>query len=362
MSRRLSDNVGNLKEDYSIVALKGVIGIGAMSQICEALNRSEDAKTFRAEASSLAQQWQRLTVKHNPDHITHNYEDDTSFTLAYDLYADILLGTKLINESVYNVQTTHCQEQLSAEMAQGNFFGIPLSSASGFNARSTWTMFTATTVTDNNTRNSLVQSVFARASFNQSEMAVRNFPVIYNVKTGQPQVGASPQQGSMFSFLALGASNNTSSSNTTASPNPQSSNKAPQLKLRAGSIAGIVLGSVGAVGLLSAVIIFTRKRKRTAATLEPFLGQIDDVQPRFLDLVSSRGAPQFFTQQVPSSAPHPKITSSTFATRVSPQTDQNPDLQFGREQLRDDVDMLRREIEEMRLQRGYVMAPPPEYV
>ena len=68
-----------------------------------------------------------------------------------------------------------------------------------------WMMFSAATVFDNSTRNSMVSQVHGYASSNQAQSA---FAVNYSPATGLPSATVaginSPAIGAMFSLLALG--------------------------------------------------------------------------------------------------------------------------------------------------------------
>ncbi|KAK7461370.1 hypothetical protein VKT23_008547 [Stygiomarasmius scandens] len=294
--------------------------------------------------------------------------------MAYDLYADLLLQTKLINESVYDTQTQFCQDQLSAEIQQGNVFGIPLSSASGSDARSTWTMFTAATLRDNNTMMNLIHSIFTKASVNQSDTDLHNFPVVYDVRTGRPFVGASPQQGSMFALLTLSTAGN--SSDLPPAPQPSSNLTPPKSKI--GLVVGAVLGSFVAVGITLAIIVFIWRRRRriqlASFVPDPFPGHQKIASAMTSQIVNKsisnfdKKVPKIITQISPISDYSSKLTGGPFitpsddvGTSAPSQSNMNPDIHLRAAQLRSDLNMLRRELEEIRAQRDYGTMPPPEY-
>ncbi|THU85437.1 hypothetical protein K435DRAFT_685590 [Dendrothele bispora CBS 962.96] len=176
------------KNDYTTVALKGIIGIRAMAQISAALGYSNDSETYLAShATSFIQDWQTKTVKSN--HITMEFEDDESSALLYDLYADSLLGTNLVDQTIYGIHEHFCQTVLSSN---DHPLGIPVSSYDP-GTKSMWSMFAAATFNNNETRDNLIRTMFTRATFNQSNE--RNFPLLYD--TGnfsvQSTVGATSQ-------------------------------------------------------------------------------------------------------------------------------------------------------------------------
>ncbi|KIK65893.1 hypothetical protein GYMLUDRAFT_158371, partial [Collybiopsis luxurians FD-317 M1] len=80
-------------------------------------------------------------------------------------------------------------------------FGLPFDSNQGSTAKSHWTLFTAGTVIEISTRDSLVSMVHAAAS-NLQNFAV--FPTMYNTSDGSVLGGsANPAQGAMYALLAL---------------------------------------------------------------------------------------------------------------------------------------------------------------
>ncbi|THU86971.1 hypothetical protein K435DRAFT_682611, partial [Dendrothele bispora CBS 962.96] len=206
------------------VALKGIIGIGAMAQISAALGYSNDSEMYLAsnkcngsrflalitdfcrsqsKATSFIhdQNWQTKTVK--SDHITIEFEDEESSALLYDLYAERLLGTNVVNQTVivmYTKPMNFCQTVL---FSNDHPLGIPISSYI-LETKSMWSMFAAATFNDNKTRDGLIKTIFTRATFNQS--LERNFPLIYVTHNFSVQSveGTNPQQGGMFALLALG--------------------------------------------------------------------------------------------------------------------------------------------------------------
>ncbi|KAK0466308.1 uncharacterized protein EV420DRAFT_1617584 [Desarmillaria tabescens] len=83
------------------LAIKGIIGIKAMSEISQALGRSQDAETYSSKAQSYVEQWQISAG--STGHLLSTYgptADSTSWSLVYNLFADKLLGTSLVDSSV----------------------------------------------------------------------------------------------------------------------------------------------------------------------------------------------------------------------------------------------------------------------
>ncbi|KIK63022.1 hypothetical protein GYMLUDRAFT_163868 [Collybiopsis luxurians FD-317 M1] len=110
-------------------------------------------------------------------HLTSTYGASSSWSLMYNLYPDKLLGFNLVNETIYNNQTSWYSNVTSSAQA----FGLPFDSNEATTAKSHWTLFSAGTVTNPKTRDSLVSMIHA-AALNQNSFVV--FPTTYNTSNG----------------------------------------------------------------------------------------------------------------------------------------------------------------------------------
>ena len=123
-----TDDFAGSHDNQTDLALKGIIGIGAMAQIANLTGNADDATNFRGIAEDYITQWQVLGINHDatPPHTTFDYADRDSHGLLYNLYGDKLLGIKLVPDSVYDMQSTFYQ-------TIGAKYGVPL------DTRWTWT-------------------------------------------------------------------------------------------------------------------------------------------------------------------------------------------------------------------------------
>ncbi|THV03669.1 hypothetical protein K435DRAFT_650779 [Dendrothele bispora CBS 962.96] len=151
-----ADNLATSVSDSSKIAMKAIIGVGAMAQISRAFSNSEDEMNYQSNAIMSATQWKSLAL--SAESIKSTYGDTDSYALMYDLYADLLLGTGLFDQDVYNAQSAMIQS------ATGGQFGIPIDSNSGRLTRSSWLMLVAGSLskTNNTTENQLINSIFTR--------------------------------------------------------------------------------------------------------------------------------------------------------------------------------------------------------
>lgn len=81
------------------LALKGIIGIRAMSEISTILGESKDAKYYRDIADEYIEKWQDLALSRDKLFPKLSYEWYGSWTTIYNLYADSLLCFHLPDES-----------------------------------------------------------------------------------------------------------------------------------------------------------------------------------------------------------------------------------------------------------------------
>lgn len=85
-------------------ALKGIIGIGAMSEISALMNEKEDQKRYKSVANSYVPQFLELAMSKDGDHAVLNYGNDSSWSTLYNLYADRLLNLNMFPETFLDMQ------------------------------------------------------------------------------------------------------------------------------------------------------------------------------------------------------------------------------------------------------------------
>ncbi|KAG7452128.1 uncharacterized protein BT62DRAFT_990443 [Guyanagaster necrorhizus] len=235
------------------LAIKGIIGIKAMSEISQALGKSQDAETYSSTAKSYVEQWQISAG--STGHLLSTYgptADSSSWSLVYNLFADKLLGTALVDSSIYTNQDTF----YSHEADTSGVFGIQYDSSVANEAKSHWTMFAAGASNDTTVRDTLISLVHTKAGSNVSAGV---FPLTYNPNNGSTISGqASPGQGAMFSLMALSLQNKTVGDGS-SSNNDQTSSSGSS---KAGAIAGGVVGGLAALTLLIFGFFMCRRRQR----------------------------------------------------------------------------------------------------
>ncbi|KAK7035330.1 hypothetical protein VNI00_011861 [Paramarasmius palmivorus] len=245
------------KDNSSNLAIKGILGIAAMSKISEALNKSEESDMYSANASQLASQWVDLATEGG--HIVSIYGDPSSEGLIYNLYADILLKTKLVPDSVYTGLTTFYDNLIVNQAPQNIRFGLSYDGNAAGEAKAPWTLFTAATTTSNTTRDQLIARAHSRAALNQT---AGDNPTTYKTDTGQSFLNygqASPAQGAMFALLATRLE--TRPVEPLAPNQAPTDNSGPNRASNAGVIAGVVIsGFVGVAFLAMFLFLIWRRR------------------------------------------------------------------------------------------------------
>ncbi|RYP92057.1 hypothetical protein DL770_001835 [Monosporascus sp. CRB-9-2] len=200
-ARQLStDDFAGMLANQTNLALKGIIGLRAMSEIAELTGRAEDAASYGETARWYIAQWQDLGINKaaDPPHTTLSYGNASSHGLLYNLYANSLLGFgyDFVPKSVYDWQSAF-YPTVALE------YGVPL------DTRHTWTktdwMMWAAAIASEDTRNALIRLLARWISATNTNMA---FTDLYGAATGDypnPSLRftARPVVGGHFALLAL---------------------------------------------------------------------------------------------------------------------------------------------------------------
>ncbi|EMD37366.1 hypothetical protein CERSUDRAFT_114039 [Gelatoporia subvermispora B] len=247
----------------SNLAVKGIIAIQAMAEMSRALGESDDAELFGQRAKAFMTNWESLAFSSDQSHLLMDYGDESSWALMYNLYPDRLLGTNLVNSSIYQQQST-----FYGNLPAGAF-GLGIDSEQDAVGNSAWMLFYGAAAAEADGLQSLISMAWSHASSNQSQGV---FPTTYDLSTGNLTGGsASPAQGAMFAPLALSVSNKTitipsSSTSGISSSSPSASGHSSK-SANIGAIVGGVIGGLSVIGCVvgALFIMRSRSRKRDAA-------------------------------------------------------------------------------------------------
>ncbi|EJF61169.1 hypothetical protein DICSQDRAFT_155261 [Dichomitus squalens LYAD-421 SS1] len=144
------DFAGRLANQTNL-AIKGIVGIAAMSKIADIVGDRAKAKNYSSIAASYVQQWQGYALSSDKTHLTLAYGEDSSWGLAYNLLADKLLGTNVFPQEIFDLQTQWYS-------SQAHDYGVPLDTRHTY-TKSDWEIWTAGLVTSTEVRDLLISSV-----------------------------------------------------------------------------------------------------------------------------------------------------------------------------------------------------------
>ncbi|ORY68717.1 uncharacterized protein BCR38DRAFT_455604 [Pseudomassariella vexata] len=193
-----TDDFAGPLSNQTNLALKGIIGLRAMSEIAKLTGNSGDEKTYGDTATSYVSQWQNLGINSaaNPPHTTLSYGDGASHGLLYNLYSNSLLNFgDFVPQSVYDIQSAFYP-------TVADEYGIPL------DTRHTWTktdwMLFCAAIASTDTRDKIIKLVANWINVTPTNKA---FTDLYDAVTGDYPSGLSftarPVVGGHFALLAL---------------------------------------------------------------------------------------------------------------------------------------------------------------
>jgi len=120
------------------LALKGIIGIGAMAKIASLIGNTADANNYASIATNYISQWQNLGIAQGElPHTTLDYGANDTHGLLYNLWADQELGLGLVPQSVYSMQSNFYPTIAGP-------FGVPLDTRHTY-TKGDWEAMTAAT-------------------------------------------------------------------------------------------------------------------------------------------------------------------------------------------------------------------------
>lgn len=134
-----TDDFAGTLANQTNLALKGIVGIGAMAQIAQLTGNTADAANYSSIAKSYISQWQNFGIAQDasPPHTTLNYGANDTHGLLYNLWADQELGLNLVPQSVYSMQSNFYPTVEEP-------FGVPLDTRHTY-TKGDWEVMTAAT-------------------------------------------------------------------------------------------------------------------------------------------------------------------------------------------------------------------------
>ncbi|KAL8859629.1 MAG: hypothetical protein Q9178_004028 [Gyalolechia marmorata] len=192
------DFAGSLANQTNL-AIKGIVGIAAMSQIALVCNDPDGAAQYSATASLYYKQWENFAIDPSGTHTLLAYQWRSSYSLLYNIYPALLLNLSVIPSSLYQMQS-------SFYPSVSQIYGIALDSRHSY-TKSDESMWTAATC-EPETRRLFVNGL---GHWLNSTTTDGPFSDLFET-TGEGQYGGRPEvvefrarpvAGGHFSLLAL---------------------------------------------------------------------------------------------------------------------------------------------------------------
>ncbi|KAH9063193.1 hypothetical protein EDB87DRAFT_1558504 [Lactarius vividus] len=162
------------------LAIKGIIAIKAMSKMSSVVKQTADVDKYSSVAARLYSQWRNLALD-SDQHLLAAYGQVGSWTLGYNLFADVWLDTGIVESTV--VDSLSDDTSITVSSQKTFIFEIVRSNVTFLVG---WNLFVAAMSSNQDLRTNLVSRVHNRASFNTSEGV---FPLSYDSTQGLTNVG-----------------------------------------------------------------------------------------------------------------------------------------------------------------------------
>ncbi|SEG75929.1 protein of unknown function [Actinacidiphila yanglinensis] len=176
------------------LALKGILALGAMSQVAAAAGNAADRTRYLGVAKDYIGQWVGKAQDTTPDHLKLAYDQPGTWSLKYNGYPDALLGLGLVPDSV-------AAEEAAWYLTQVNPFGIPLDVRHAY-TKGDWEMWTAAWLRDHPVSGYLIDSLYEFVHTTPSRVPFSDW--YDTVNDHQNGFQARPVVGGVFALLSLG--------------------------------------------------------------------------------------------------------------------------------------------------------------
>ncbi|MDE2127485.1 MAG: DUF4965 domain-containing protein [Armatimonadetes bacterium] len=190
LQNQTDDFTGFIKSSSNL-ALKAILGVGAMGQIAKAAGHNRAAAGYLAKAREMMDKWTRLAQSTTAAHLTLAYGRNSTWSLKYNAFPDRVLRLDLIPDRVL-------REEAAWYASRENPFGIPLDVRHSY-TKTDWELWTAASTDDLALRQAIIDAVYRFANTSGFRGAFSDW---YDTISGQ-QVGfvARPVIGGVFAIL-----------------------------------------------------------------------------------------------------------------------------------------------------------------
>lgn len=205
-SQLSTDDFAGRLVNQTNLALKGIIGIGAMAEIANLTSHPIVAANYSGIVKGYVEKWMDLAVvnttstSNTPTSLPHtslNYGNQTSYSILYNLFPDTLLSLNLIPKSIYDMQSAFYSSVT-------NTYGVQLDSRNVY-TKSDWNIWAAS-VADDSTKKDMIGKVAKYIGESESSVPLSDFYDSGNAGLADFDVvfKARPVVGGHFAGCALG--------------------------------------------------------------------------------------------------------------------------------------------------------------
>ncbi|SGY74530.1 BQ5605_C005g03368 [Microbotryum silenes-dioicae] len=195
-----TDDFAGTLSNQTNLAVKAIVGIGAMGGLAAKTGRWVESIHYGATAKAYAAEWYDLALTPKPIDLPHAklaYQDENSHGLLYNLFGDRALNLGIFDRQLYEWQSKFYTTLLQP-------FGVPLDSRHLW-TKSDWEMFASASSTSRDSRDMFVDSIVKYLKAGKVDAA---FPDLYETTDGNfPGRGLDWPIEGHFSLLALDVAN-----------------------------------------------------------------------------------------------------------------------------------------------------------
>ena len=194
-----TDDFAGTLANQTNLAIKGIVGIGAMSKISDLCGQSKDSESFYNTSRQYVQLWANYSISADKSHLKLSYQNDSSWGTLYNVLGDRLLNLQLVPKSIYTILDNWYPKVIEK-------YGLPLDSRHKW-GKSDWAIFAAAASASTDTKNKLINRLY---TFMSNGLTDSPFTDLYETTTGDtpkepydPMVHflARPVVGGLFSLM-----------------------------------------------------------------------------------------------------------------------------------------------------------------
>jgi len=165
------DFEGPIPHDANL-ALKGILGLSAFSQMCDNRGNSTCSKYYLGIATAYASKWLTMANPTNSDHYRLRY-DQEGWSLKYNMLFQYALGQSVFNRSVIDKEIAYYKTKMHT-------YGIPLDLRSDY-TKLDWQSWIAAIATDADAK-SIYHAIYQFANTSPNRVPLSDW---YFTSTGQ---------------------------------------------------------------------------------------------------------------------------------------------------------------------------------